>query len=510
MAASPASPAAQLPAGRGPNTHLIGRPSMSALVFGWGRRKKKPEESQVAAAAAVAAADHEDGIPREQGGWEAGGGGAGRGGQAHGDGAGPAGRIDPATIEVSDVPMLLDEVARVRGKALVAGAVSLQDAMIPRLEKLCGILDELEEDDLDTEDADRRLQTIVERGKRQIISIIGQEARATLPDVETPDDAVALAESTARMLKKADDVLHRQSHVIGSSAKKYMGRIKPVLEATRDDYVALRELVVGQALTAEKSNRLREEIDRMDRSARSAERLRARAAELDSRLGGLRRRGAEIAGRIEALKSSPEHAALGRLHGELEALRGRRDAARRGMSDRFTKISKPLSRYEYVSAMDKEKMALLRAVIDSPFEAVASSGAGAVAEILGAARKAVESGSVTVKDKAKAVNTLDEEAGRLAACEEDAAAMAREEEAIRARIAEADTGRLSSLESDLAGNRAEADDTESKVRQMRAEADEADARGPELLARIEALVSEVTGVRYTVLPEGGGGGGRAA
>lgn len=478
---------------------------MSALVFGWGRRKKKPEESQVAAAAAVAAAeqaaaDQEDGIPQAPGGGEAGGGARGR------EGGGPAGRIDPATIRVSDVPMLLEEVSRVRGRALVAGAASLQEAMEPRLEKLCKILDELEEDDLDTEDADRRVQAIVERGKRQIISIIGQEARATMPDVETPDDAVALAEATARMLKKTDDVLHRQSRLIDAFAKKYTGRIRPVLEATRDDYTALRELVVGQALTAEKAGRLREEIARMDRSASSAERLRARAAELDSRLGGLRRRGAEIAGGIEALKSSPEHAALGRLRGELEAVRGRRDAARRGMSDRFTKISKPLSRYEYVSAMDKEKMALLRAVIDSPFEAVASSGAGAVAEILGAAKKAVESGSVTVKDKAKAVHMLDEEAGRLAACEEDAAAMSREEGAIRARIAEADTGRLSSLESDLAANRAEADDTESKVRQMRAEADEADARGPEFLARIEALVSEVTGVRYTVLPEGAGGG----
>lgn len=485
---------------------------MSALVFGWGRRKKKPEESQVAAAAAMAAAeqaaaDQEDDIPQEPGGREAGR----RGRAAQGrEGGGPAGRIDPATIKVSNVPMLLEEVTRVRGGALVAGAASLQEAMMPRLEKLCKILDELEEDDLDTEDADRRVQTIVERGKRQIISIIGQEARATMPDVETPDDAVALAEATARMLKKTDDVLHRQSRLIEAFAKKYTGRIKPILEATRDDYIALRELVVGQALTAEKAGRLREEIARMDRSASSAERLRARAAELDSRLEGLRRRGAEIAGGIEALKSSPEHAALGRLRGELEALRGRRDAARRGMSDRFTKISKPLSRYEYVSAMDKEKMALLRAVIDSPFEAVASSGAGAVAEILDAAKKAVESGSVTVKDKAKAVHMLDEEAGRLAACEEDAAAMSREEGAIRARIAEADTGRLSSLESDLAANRAEADDTESKVRQMRAEADEADARGPEFLARIEALVSEVTGVRYTVLPEGGAGGGRQA
>ena len=468
---------------------------MSPLVFGWGRKKKKPDESQVAAAAEAAVVEAA----------EASGGGR-LSPPGHDDG-GHAGRtapasIDPTSIPVSDVPMLLEEVASVRDKALVAGAVSLRDALMPRLEELCDILDELEEDDLDTEDADRRVQAIVERSKRQIISIIGQEARAALPDVKTADDAVALADATARMLKKAGDVLGRQTRIMHAFGKKYAGRIKPILEATDVDYKELLDLTVGRRRTADASGRVLDEIDRMDKSGKAAERLRARAVELDSRLVRLRMRGRDIAGEIEAVKASPEYGALGRLRGEIEAVRGRRAALRRGVSDRFTKISKPLSRYEYVSAMDKERMALLRAVIDDPLGAVATAGAGAVAEILGAAKKAVESGSVTVKDKAKAVHMLGEEMGRLASYEEDARAMSREEEAIESRIAEADTGRLGSLESDQARNRAEVDDTEAKVRQMRAEADESEGRIPGMLARIEGSVSEITGVRYTVRPDG--------
>lgn len=475
-----------------PNTHLIGPPSMPLLVFGWGRKKKRPDESQVAAAAeaaAVAAAEERsDGRASSQ--------------LVEEDGE-QAGRIDPANISVSNVPMLLEEVAAVRDRALVAGAVSLRDALMPRLEDLCDILDELEEDDLDTEDADRRVQAIVERGKRQIISIIGQEARAALPDVETADDAVALAEATGRMLKKAGDVLGRQTRFMDAFAKRYAGRMKPILESTGEDYKELLALTVGRRYTAEAAERVLADVDRMDRSGKSAERLRARAVELDSKLVRLRMRGEDISGEIEAVRASPEYGALGRLREEIEAVRGRRAAARRAVSDRFTKISKPLSRYEYVSAMDKEKMALLRAVIDDPFKAITSAGAGAVSEILGAAKKAVENGSVTVKDKAKAVNLLGDEMGRLASYEEAAKAALRDERAIEGRIAEADTGRLDSLESDLARNRAEADDTESKVRQMRAEADEADGRIPGILKRIEGAVSEITGVRYTVRPDDG-------
>lgn len=494
---------------------------MSALVFGWARRKKRPDESQVTAAAEAAALEAgEDGgppQPLQDAGVEGGGGGGGA--DAHGrrgvdggarappeqDGEEPPGRIDPTSIEVSDVPILLDEVIAVRGKALVAGAASLREALIPRLERLDALLDELEEDDLDTEDADRRVQAVVERSKRQIISIIGQEVRAALPTVETADDAMALAEATARMLRKTGDVLGRQTRFMHAFGKKYAGRIKPILGDTEDDYKALLALTVGHRYTTDAAGRILKDIELMDRSGRSAERLRSRAAELDSRLARLRARGSEIGGEIEGVKASPEYGALGRLREELEAVRGRRAAARRGASDRFTKISKPLSRYEYVSAMDKEKMALLRAVIDDPFEAVAAAGAGAVSEILGAVRRAVDSGSVTVKDKAKAVHLLDEEAGRLASYKRDADEMARREADIGARIAKADTGRLDALESERAKNEAEAADTEAKVRQMRAEADESEGRMPATLAKIESAVSEITGVRYTVRPDGGGG-----
>lgn len=470
---------------------------MSPLVFGWGRKKKKADESQVAAAAAAAAAAAES-SESEWGGPQQ----AAHGRQAPPRGEGGAGIIDPTTVSVSDVPVLLREVAAVRDKALVAGAASLREAMLPRLEKLGALIDDLDEDDLDMEDADRRVQAAVERGKRQIISIMGPEARAVLPEVGTADDAIALAEATGRMLKKNSEVLGRQKHILHTYAKKYAGRIKPILEGVEDDYKELARLVLERERTAEASRRVLDDVDRMDRSGRSAERLRARAAELDAKLAQLRRRGRDIDGEIEGVKSSPEYGALGRLREELDAVRGRRAAARRAASDRFTKISKPLSRYEYVSAMDKEKMALLRAVIDDPFEAVASAGAGAVSEILGAAKRAVEGGSVSVKDRAKAAAMLGEEAGRLASYEEAAAGMAGDEEAIKSRIAEADTGRLDALESDRARNAAEADDTEAKVRRMRAEADEADGRVPGILAGIQSSISGITGVRYTVRPGG--------
>ena len=480
-AAAPRKAAAQA-------THLIAGPGHCPLVFGWGRRKKAGKESQVRAAADEAAGAGDEGPE------------GGRGGRrsAGGYGGPRTDRIDPADITVGQVEAVLGEIVSIREAALVAGAASLREALLPRLEEMGRIVEELADDDLDTEDADRRLQAIVGRGKRQVISIIGQEVAAVVPEVRTADDAVALGESTTRMLKRTGDVLGRQSRVVHVFAKRYAGRIKPILESTRNDLDVLRALIDGRARAAESADRIRGDIGRIGREEASAARLRARAGELDAALQEMRRRGQALSSDIASVRASPEYRALEGLRGRLEAAGADRDAARHEMRDRFTKISRPLSRYEYVSAMDKERISLLRAVIADPFEAVASAGAGPVAEILQAVRRAVDGGSISVKDPAKAVQLIDEEAGRLGEAERTAAEIKAREDDARSRMAEADTGRLARLEAGLEKNAAEAADTEAKVRQMRAEAAEADGRIPKIVSSIEWSLRQMSGVRYSV------------
>ena len=480
------------------------------LVFGWARKKKGSGGSQIMAAAAaaveVAAAAGEgagggerrprrrqggpaaparraDRPPRNDGGTEGGGG---------------AGRIDLASAAVSDVPAMFEDMAEIHDRALVAGAVSLRESMESHLKMLSELIGDLEEDGLGAEGEDSRQRAVVDRSKRQIVSIVRREARAALPAVETPGDALALGEATGRMIKRINEALYREMRVMDTFAEKYVGRIESILDGAADDYGALLAIIISRDITAKAAEDALGDIGRIKKLGRSAEQLRARAAELESGLARLRMRGREIAGEIESVKSSPEHGNLERLRGELDAVRGRRAAARRAASDRFTRISRPLSRYEHVSATDKERTALLRAVMDDPFEAVASAGAAAVSEMLGAVKRAVESGSVSVKDRAKAARMLDEESGRLEAYGEAAARMSREEGDIGAQIAGAGAGRLGALESDLARNNAEADDVEGKARRARSEADEADGLVPGILARVESSLSEATGVEYTV------------
>lgn len=443
------------------------------------RRRRMRRRQQDGPTAAVRRADRP---PRNGGGIEGGGGG----------------RIDLTSAAVSDVPAMFESMAEIHDKALVAGAVSLREATESRLKMLSEVIGDLEKDDLGTEGEDSRQQAVVDRGKRQIVSIIRHEVRAALPAVETLDDALALGEATGRMIKRIDEALYREMGVMDTFAEKYVGRIESILDGAADDYSVLLAIIMARDSTAKAAEHALGDIGRIEKLGRSAEQLRARAAELESGLARLRMRGKEIAGEIESVKSSPEHVNLERLRGELDAVRGRRAAARRAASDRFTRISRPLSRYEHVSAMDKEGTALLRAVMDDPFEAVASAGAAAVSEVLGAVRKAVEAGSVSVKDRAKAARMLDEESGRLGSYGEAAARMSREEDDIGAQIAGAGAGRLGDLESDLAKNNAEADDLEGKARRARSEADEADGLVPGILARVESSLSEATGVEYTV------------
>ena len=231
------------------------------------------------------------------------------------EGGGGAGRIDLSSAAVSDVPAMFEDMAEIHDRALVAGAVSLRESMESRLKMLSELIGDLEGDDLGAEGEDSRQRAVVDRGKRQIVSIVRREARAALPAVETPDDALALGEATGRMIKRINEVLYREMRVMDTFAEKYVGRIESILDGAADDYGALLAIVIARDITAKAAEHALGDIGRIKRLGRSAEQLRARAAELESGLARLRMRGREIAGEIESVKSSPEHGNLERLRG---------------------------------------------------------------------------------------------------------------------------------------------------------------------------------------------------
>ena len=74
----------------------------------------------------------------------------------------------------------------------------------------------------------------------------------------------------------------------------------------------------------------------------------------------------------------------------------------------FSKISRPLNKYVYVTSMDKPQKKLLIGLIENPYEVITAGNKPDLIQILESVRKAVQSNSISVKDISKSVSQIDE------------------------------------------------------------------------------------------------------
>ena len=124
-------------------------------------------------------------------------------------------------IRLDDVPKIISNLSAQRSETVVNKSKSLRNEILPKLQELVNIANTLQNDDLDMDDVDKNLKTLVVRGKRQVISIIQNEATKRLSDIDSFEDVISFGTDLNQILKKIGVVLGRQTRVIHIYEKKY-------------------------------------------------------------------------------------------------------------------------------------------------------------------------------------------------------------------------------------------------------------------------------------------------
>lgn len=409
----------------------------------------------------------------------------------------------PTTREISfgDIDAILGDLKGVRARALVSEAAEFRKRASYHLSEIHKIAIRLEGDDLNTEDIDKHLKTIVERGKKQVIAAIKEEASGHIPEVSGIDDALMLNTRIGRSLKRVGDVLGRQSRVIHLFAKKYAGKLKIILAELRDGRDALQALIDNYKDLESGILEIRQGTDTIRRSRETLEKRAERIRVFEGSLADLKVRSEEINREIEKITGSPEYVEYQRVRAELDGLEPDRRALKRGINDQFTKISRPLGKYEYVSSMDKEQKALLHALASDPFQALSDDKKDEIVAILESVRRGVLSGSVSVKDTEKSAQSIDETVGLLDSLIRQKAEFASREAELRGRLDSFDTGTYRARQSELEKTARDCEDAESKIRGFRSEIAETERLIPKLTAEIEQKLQDLSHTTYIIAEE---------
>jgi len=400
-------------------------------------------------------------------------------------------------IQLSDVSKIIHQILELRTTQILSDIKSIRNNTEPLITELIMIGNTLEKDDLQVDDIDKHLRIIVVRGKQQVIDMIKKDA-IHLPNIASYDDAENLSVILNQMLKKIGDVLGRQTRVIHIFAKKYAEKLKEILIQMNSNHVEIQQLLKNydhaHSLSAEILESLKEIVDLENNITKKEQRI----AEIHSFIDSLDKKILSFEDSIKKIQTSDEYGKFLDLKQILDDFTVKKNQIKNEIDSQFTKISRPLSRYEYVSSLDKEQKNLLSKLIEDPFEVLLSKNRDSIILILENVRKGITSGSISVKDTEKSFSQITETEEALDGFIKQVTEFVDKRKNIQDQMIALESNELSDLTSDLKNALSDKEDSKLKIKTFQDEINESHSNIPKLISNIEVKLRKFSNTAYTI------------
>jgi hypothetical protein len=310
-------------------------------------------------------------------------------------------------ISLSDVPQIISDLSKLRESQTLSEIKNLRNNTAPLIDDLMKIGIVLEKDDLKIDNIDKHLAIIVVRGKQQVIDILKKDVK-NLMQVSTMDDAKKLDYFLNQVLKKVGDVLGRQTRVIHIFAKKYANQLTSNLKIMNANSANISKLLKHFASTQSTFDEITQMLNKIKSLNQELDDKTKRNVEILDNLKSFKEKKISLQNSIDEIHSSENFKKYVNLENKLNEFTNQKSKIKSEIDTQFTKISRPLGRYAYGSALDKDQTRILSTLVDDPFGALISANSDTIILILENIRKGIVSGSISVKDTEKTLSQLTE------------------------------------------------------------------------------------------------------
>ncbi|RDJ31172.1 MAG: exonuclease SbcC [Crenarchaeota archaeon] len=404
-------------------------------------------------------------------------------------------------IIIEQIPSIVDDIKEIRRKTLIAEINNFGAKINPNLEELIKIAKELEKDDLNVDDIDKHLKVLVVRGKKLVISTIKNEANKKFSKIDSYDDAVALGNDVSHALKKMGDVLGRQSRVIHIFAKKYADKLKNILSVLNSDNSEIQTILQNFTQIDSSRNDILDYIKQLDEEKSLIEEKKHRISELSETLLQTKKSHEEVDNNIKQLRSSSEYKKYLDINAKIDEFKITKHDIKNEIDLQFTKISRPLGKYQYVSSLDKDKRNLLEKLLHDPFDVLTSENKSALIEIIQSVRKAVVSESISVKDVQKSLTYLDETTEMLDGYIKQIFEYNAKLNDLESTLDVFDSKKLKDQEHALQKHVENIEDLESRISSLESEVKELNDSRPRIISQIQQRLDGISAIRYSITSE---------
>ncbi len=404
---------------------------------------------------------------------------------------------DKREIKLDEINSKIEEIQNLRKKTIVAESKTFRKKIEYKLDEVSKIIMELEKDDLNVDDIDKHLEILVVRGKKQVIDTVKKENFEILPDIKSYEDVQALSELVSHKLKRIGDALGRQSRVIHIFAKKYAGRLKSHLKVLNSDHGELQSLVDNYKKLNDDASDISEKIIKHAESKNKLATYDKRITDTKNSIEEFQKKIENTQKSISELKSGKKYSKYVETQKKLESLSPKQIQDK--INSQFTKISRPLSRYEYGSSLDKPQRVLMEKLINNPFDVLILANKNDIIKILSSVRKGVESGSLSVKDPQKSLSSIDETIEMLAGFVKEKSEFTNKKDNLQKELDAFDIKELKQKEDFLAKTENDKSYTESQIQNLEQQISNIKNNLPQILTDIEIKLRGISATKYHVL-----------
>ena len=404
-------------------------------------------------------------------------------------------------ITLTNMSDVIGEIRSIRLKTMIAEVKAFSNKINSNRKTILNIATELERDNLRVDDMDPHLMRIVKRGKNDVISVIKKETAVVIPKINSFEDVKTFNITATRSLKKIGDALGRQSRIIHHFAKKYASKLKNDLKVITDENEEINILVKNFSELENNVEQIFENLGKYNQSQKSIITLRERKKQSEKTAKDLYNTIKNNIEDVKNLKNSNEYLEFLEIKEKINSLFSLRNKIKTEVELQFSKISRPLNKYVYVSSMDKPQKKLLMGLIENPYDVLSASNKPDLVRILESVRRAVQSGSVSVKDVVKSVSQIDVLLTKLDTIIKEISAFGESKNDLESKLSIFNVEKLTQAENILTGHQNEKSDIEAKIKTLENEINDLIESLPKHIKSIQSKLNEISAVQYSIKPE---------
>ena len=290
----------------------------------------------------------------------------------------------------------------------------------------------------------------------------------------------------------------RQTRVIHIFAKKYANQLTNNLKIMNQNSDNISKLLKHFASTQSTFDEITDMLEKIKSLNQELDDKRKRNIEISHNLESFAEKKISLQNSIDEIHSSENFKKYIDLQNKLNTFTNQKSKIKSEIDTQFTKISRPLGRYAYGSALDKEQNRILSTLVDDPFDALTSANSDTIIVILENIKKGISSGSISVKDAEKTLSQLTETEELLDNFIQKVHDYSTVFDSMKNDLNNLKPQNLTSFENNFTKNTDSENDANLKSKTILSEIDEINSKIPELVSKIEGKLRIFSNSKYVI------------